>query len=105
MIEHGFGDRAHQADRAAAIDEADVVLGKALPERDGGFHEAGIGPGAGAAIDADGFDLYSSSLMWHCSVKSVKSGDPLPQRNSPVKARDCERIVSAGLYAAVKRSI
>ena len=40
VIQRGVGDRAHQADRAAAIDQPDVVLGKSLAERDGGFDES-----------------------------------------------------------------
>ena len=45
MIERGFCDRAHQPDRAAAIDEADVVLGKNLSERDRGLTKWGLVPG------------------------------------------------------------
>ena len=33
VLEHGVGELAHQADRAAAIDEADAVLGQDLAER------------------------------------------------------------------------
>ena len=42
VIEHGLGDRAHQADRAAAIDEPDVVVGEELAEGFGRFDEAGV---------------------------------------------------------------
>ncbi|MGY4360607.1 hypothetical protein ACVW0J_007100 [Bradyrhizobium sp. i1.7.7] len=56
VIEHGGRDRAHQAERAAAIDQADIALGESLAERLGAFGEAGIGSWAGAAIDADSFD-------------------------------------------------
>ena len=71
MIEHGGRHRAHQPDRTAAIDEADVVLGEGLAQCDGGFDEAGIGAGAGAAIDTDSFDFAHAA---HVALqrKSVK---------------------------------
>ena len=47
------GDRAHQADGAAAIDQPGLALGQQRAERDRGFDEARIGPGTGTAIDAD----------------------------------------------------
>ena len=56
VIEHGGCDRAHQAKRTAAIDQADVVLGEGFTERLGAFGEVGIRSRAGAAIDTDGFD-------------------------------------------------
>ena len=59
-----IGDRAHQADRAAAIDQADVVLGQDAAEGAGGFDEFRIAAGAGAAIDANGFDVCSFDCMW-----------------------------------------
>ena len=57
MLEHGACDRAHHADRAAAIDQADAVLGEDPAKRGRGFDETWIGPGAGAAIDTDGADF------------------------------------------------
>src|SRR6201999_1651178 len=63
MIEHGGCDRAHQAERAAAIDQADCVLGENLAERAGGFHEVGVGARTGAAIDADRPDLVQINLV------------------------------------------
>ena len=68
VVEHGSRHSAHHADRSAAIDEPDAVFGEDLTERFGGFDKAGIGAGAGAAIDTDSFDLFMS-LMWHRSVK------------------------------------
>ena len=32
VLEHGAGQLAHQAEAAAAVDEADIVLGNQLPE-------------------------------------------------------------------------
>lgn len=63
MIEGGFRDRAHQADRAAAVDQAHVVVGKGLAECDGSFNEAGIVTGAGAAINTDSLDLVHTILV------------------------------------------
>ena len=37
VVEHRLGDRAHQADRAAAIDQADAVLGQDGSERPRGL--------------------------------------------------------------------
>ena len=51
--QHGRGDRAHQADGAAAEDKPDVVLGEDGAERRRCCGKARIGAGTGAAIDAD----------------------------------------------------
>ena len=58
-----LGDLAHQADRAAAVHQADAVLGQDLAERARGFDEGRIGAGAGAAIDADFSVMVMAS--WH----------------------------------------
>ena len=68
MIQGRLGDGAHQPDRAAAIDQADIVLSKYFSESDGCFDKAGVAAWAGAAIDTDGFDVVHE-LMWHCNVK------------------------------------
>ena len=54
IVQHGAGDRAHQADIAAAIDEPDAGLGDVAAERFRGLGEDRVGPESGAAIDADG---------------------------------------------------
>ena len=74
VIQRGFGDRAHQADRTAAIDEADIVLGESLSQGDGSFDKAGVGAGAGAAIDTDSFDLIHA-LHVALQRRKLKSGD------------------------------
>jgi hypothetical protein len=63
VIQRGFGDRAHQPDRSAAIDEPDIVLGENLSQGEGGFDKAGAGAGAGAAIDTNGSDLFGFDLI------------------------------------------
>ena len=63
MIQRGFGDRAHQSDRSAAIDKPDIVLGKSLSQSVGSFDKAGAGAGAGAAIDTNGFDWFGFDLI------------------------------------------
>ena len=45
VLEHGVGERAHQADRAAAIDEPDAVFGKDLAEFCAASTKAGSVPG------------------------------------------------------------
>ena len=54
--QHRAGDLAHQAEAAAAVDEADAVLGHALPELARGLGVGRIGAGVGAAVDADVVD-------------------------------------------------
>ena len=57
VVEHGFGDRAHQPDRTAAIDQPDAAFRQQSAENRRGFKETRIGAGAGAAIDADRLDF------------------------------------------------
>src|SRR4029077_2872653 len=57
MVKCGGGQGTHQADRAAAIDEADTVFGEDFAECPGGFDEAGICAWAGATIDTHCSDL------------------------------------------------
>ena len=54
--QHRAGDLAHQAEAAAAVDEADAVLRHALPELARGLGVGWIGAGVGAAVDADVVD-------------------------------------------------
>ena len=46
VVEDGCRDGAHQADRAAAIDQPDLVSGERFTKGDGGFDEVGICTGA-----------------------------------------------------------
>ena len=64
----------HQSARAAAIDKADIVLGKSLSQSMGSFDKAWAGTGAGAAIDANGFDLFGFDLIHrdHVALHPVK---------------------------------
>ena len=52
-LEHGVGDDAHQADVAAAVDQADAFAGQAVAQGDGAFGVGRLAAGVGAAIDAD----------------------------------------------------
>ena len=45
LIEHGVGDRAHQADRAAAVDQPDAVFGENGAELAGASTKRGSVPG------------------------------------------------------------
>ena len=44
-IEHGFGDRAHNPDRATAEDQVNAIIGESSAEGASGFHEGGVVPG------------------------------------------------------------
>ena len=57
MIEDRAGDGAHEADIAAAIDEADAGFSHVDAEFAGDIGENRIRAVAGAAIDADGLDF------------------------------------------------
>ncbi len=64
VVERASRDRAHQAERAAAIDQADAVLGKGRAEALWPpSTKFGIGTGTGAAIDADSFDRVHMVAM------------------------------------------
>jgi hypothetical protein len=63
VVEDRVGDRAHDADGAAAIDEPDLRFGEDAAEFLGGLDEGWIGSGAGAAIDADRPDLVQINLV------------------------------------------
>ena len=79
-------NRAHQPDRAAAIDQADVVLGEDCAEGVRGRDEARVGAGAGTAIDAD---ITNRAHALHCGIAHVKGRKGGPQRlmygaNAPI---------------------
>jgi hypothetical protein len=52
-VEDGVRDRAHQADVAAAVDQAEAALGQQAAEGRGGVGERRIDTGVGAAVDRD----------------------------------------------------
>src|SRR5262249_40587624 len=64
VIEDGFGERSHQPDRSAAIDQADAVLGQSPAELSRRVHESWFVAGAGGAIDANRFDCTHGHWMW-----------------------------------------
>lgn len=53
-FERGIGERAHEADAGAAVDEAQPAAGDFRACAAGGFEERIAGAGAGAAEDTDG---------------------------------------------------
>ena len=63
-FEHGPGDDAHEAEAAAAIDQADAPFGHVLAEFPGGIRIGRIVARAGAAVNAYSSNL-SHALMWH----------------------------------------
>src|SRR5262245_38227882 len=64
VIEDGFGERSHQADRPAAINQADAALGQNSAELSRRVHESWVVAGAGGAIDANRFDCAHGQWMW-----------------------------------------
>jgi hypothetical protein len=75
-----------------------MVLGEDLAEADRSFHEAGIGSGAGAAIDADSFDLVHLIYV-ALQRKKLKSGDTGAAAES---ARKCPRNGNVLSFKAVR---
>ena len=78
MIQHGFGDGAHQPKRTTAIDEAHPVLGQHLAKLDRCFNKLGIRAGPGAAIDTDSIDFahVRHVALQRKAVKSRRSSNP-----------------------------
>src|SRR5262249_12718807 len=64
VIEDRFGERSHQPDRPAAVDQADAVLGQNSAELCRRVHESWVVAGAGGAIDANRFDCAHGQWMW-----------------------------------------
>ena len=75
VIEHAGRQRSHQAERAAAVDQPDPVLGEDLSQLAGRFGKRRIGAGAGAAIDAQRSN-HTHSRLWHWLSGSVKAAAP-----------------------------
>ena len=74
VVEDGFGDRAHQADRAAAVDEPHAVLGEDFAELLRGLDERRVGARARSAIDADRIDFaHSLILIEAIDVASIRA--------------------------------
>src|SRR5262245_22222784 len=65
VIEHRAGDLAHEAEAAAAIDEADAGSGESLAEVARGLGVGGVSARAGAAIDADSLQSGGDQRLIH----------------------------------------
>jgi hypothetical protein len=61
MFQDGPGEDAHEADRAAAIDETDVAGGHIAAQGFGGGGVLRARAGVGATIDADAFNSAMES--------------------------------------------
>jgi hypothetical protein len=70
VVEDRFGAGAHQAGRAAAVDQRDAVLGQDSAEPTRCLHEGRVGAWTGAAIDANGFDSvhFDSARLPACGA-------------------------------------
>ena len=78
MRENAAGDGAHDAFRAAAIDEAKMIFGDGFAKNPAGFHEGRIAPRLGAAIDADGSNrgiLLTHGIKRHRGAACVKKNE------------------------------
>ena len=67
-VEHGFGDRAHNPDRASAEDQVNAVIGESSAEGTSGFHEGRVGARAGSAINADCPDFAGFFVSVHAQA-------------------------------------
>jgi hypothetical protein len=93
MVEHAVGKLAHQPDRAAAIDEADAVLGKRLAELSRGRGEIGIAARSGAAIDADSSDLGHSDSFVRSGMRIVRKEEGYRHARRRWRGRGPEKAV------------
>ena len=79
VIERRAGHLAHQAEAAAAVDEADVVRGQLCAERPCGGRVGRIFAEAGAAVDAD----------------AAYAGQAYVRRNGETSERDPRSLASS----------
>ena len=83
-----FRERSHQADGAAAIDQADAVFGQDTAEAARGGDKGRVGARPGGAIDANRFDSTHRNGCGHrraALVKARRKG----QRDATVTEGDC----------------
>ncbi len=67
-VEHGFGDRAHNPDRASAEDQVNAAIGESSAEGASGFHEGRVGARPGSAINADCPDFAGFFVSVHAQA-------------------------------------
>jgi len=67
VLDHGTGERAHQADRAAAVNQPHPVCGKDFAELACGRGKGRIGPDTRPAIDAQRVD-FAHGVLTHGRV-------------------------------------
>src|SRR3546814_6017730 len=73
-LERRIGDRAHQPEPPAAIDDADAAARQRTADVARGFDIDGIGGGRGPAIDGEAFHSMTLYLDRH----SREGGNPTP---------------------------
>jgi hypothetical protein len=71
----GVGQRAHQAEVSAAVDEPDAPAGQFPPQRGGGLDVDGVGAGAGAAEHGEAGERRAVH-------RGIFTGDPRRERNT-----------------------
>ncbi len=83
-----FGERAHQADRAAAIDQPDAVLGEDFAEASRRFDKGRVGARARSAIDAERIDFaHGLILIEALDVASIRAALQAFWHGSPRQRR------------------
>src|SRR3546814_17136837 len=73
-LERRIGDRAHQPEPPAAIDDADAAARQRTADVARGFDIDGIGGGRGPAIDGEAFHSMTLYLDRHSRAGARKSG-------------------------------
>src|SRR5580692_4172319 len=68
VFEYRLSDGPHQADGAAAIDEAYAILSQDFAEALCGTHKRRVGTRARSAIDADRLDIAHGVILIHRSM-------------------------------------
>ncbi len=105
VIQRAFRDRTHQPDRAAAIDQPDIVFSENFSQRERSFDEAGARARPGTAIDTDSFDLiHAVHVALHPGKLKSDSLRRCSQDRPEIKPNG-GKIYLSRLYGRVKRSI
>jgi hypothetical protein len=75
MVEGGGGQRTHQPDRTAAINETDSIPGEKAAEVSCGGGESGVAARSRSAIDANRLQ-FGHGAVWHPIRARVKAPSP-----------------------------
>ncbi len=101
-LERRIGDRAHQPELAAAIDDADPALGKAAPDRARGFDIDRVGRGGRSAIDCE---TLHSAVSQHQRRGRLGAPDHAGDPGTRMRARADEIEVRDRVVAVVRAEL